>query len=152
MIKITAAVIVTACVEIILPIGKIRSSCKTVLTLVCLAVMIEPLTILLKTDFSFFNKDEVDYSYLEGVDKLYSNMCEKEIVAVVEELGAEVVGCEVEGKNENGVFCVEKIKVEIKNSVISEKDEHIISIEEMRKHLADKLSVSIERIEVYGKK
>lgn len=151
LLKITAVVIATTCIELILPVSKIRSSCKTVLSIICLAVMIEPVAVLLKTDYSNLKGDEVDYSYVESVEAFYGSLCEQEIEKLLKERGFECVSCGVDGEFEGGTFSVKKIIVKLNESVISGKDEHIINTVEIRKYLAESLSLSSEIIEIYGK-
>ena len=68
---------------------------------------------------------------------------------MIEKKGVVCKECEVEGKIENGKFQFEKIVVKIENSVITEKDEHIISNVEIQKMLVELLSVSEDKVFVY---
>ena len=152
LIKVTAIKIVTSCAELLLPDGKTKNSCKTVLSLVCLAVLIEPLAHFSNFEFDFskvFNDNSYNDEFVDTTNDYYSSLCENEIRKTLEEKGVVCEKCEVVGKIEKGKFNFEKIAVKIKNSVISGKDEHIISNVEIQKLLANLLSVSEDMVFVY---
>ncbi len=152
LMALTGVIIVTACAETLLPSGKIKNACKTVFALVCLAVFITPIAYLKDYDFDFSSATSVavDKDYVEYTAEYFKKLYSDEIIKLLEKEGVEVEWCEVEGDLENGNFLLKKIFVKLKNSVITEGDEHIISIEEVTDLLSASLSVTEDAIVIYG--
>ena len=152
LLKLAAAILATSCAEMLLPSGKIKSACRTVLALVCVAVVIEPLAIVADYEFDFSDifgqTAAVDGGYVDETNEYYCSVMEKEIINFLETKGVEALGCEVEGKIGNGKFEIEKVSVKIKNSVITGEDEHIIGIVKITTMLSEALGT--DRVYVYG--
>lgn len=154
LIKLAAIILATSCAEILLPTGKIKNSCRTVLALVCVAVFIEPLAhaVNFEMDLSDIFGDDVavDQTYVDDVNDYYCSILEGEIANLLSEKGAEVSECSVSGEIINGKFEIKNVIVKIDNSVISGADEHIISIVEITSMLSEALGITSERVIVYG--
>ncbi len=152
LISVAAIIIATSCSEILLPSGKIKNSCKTVLAMVCVAVFAQPLINLsgLTVDFSqAFEYDGVDLNYVQSTEQYYCDIFESEVVLFLDKKGVICTECSVTGNLTDGNFTVEKVFVKVEKSVICGEDEHIISIVEIKSMLAAELALPIEKVEVY---
>ena len=152
LIKTVGIVIATTCAEILLPSGKIKNSCKTVLALLCLTVLIEPIAYLSKNDFDYtltIPSVQIDNSYVEETERYVAKVIEAELIELLNEKGVMVDDCKIEGSMLDGSFVINKVTVKVSNIGISGKDEHIIGNEELIKLVTDALDISAEKVVLY---
>ncbi len=151
--KLVAVIILTSCCEMILPTGKTKSACITVLTLICLVVMVDPIFKIrdYNLDFSeILPSVQVDQTYLDTTNEYYANILENEVSLLLLKNGVKIKECNILGNIESGEFIIKKITVKFDKIVISGKDEHIITIEEIKQLLVSSLKIDKDNVFVYG--
>ncbi len=151
LIKTAGIVMVTAIAEILLPSGKTKNACRTVMALLTVAVMISPLADIAGFEFDFKNAfPAADEIYVDTTAEYYCNLSEKEVKNLLEKEGYVCPECEIEGVFDRGKFITQKVCVKIKNTVISGEDEHIIDTVKITEMLASALDLPKEKVFVYG--
>ncbi|MBP5308163.1 MAG: hypothetical protein J6Z34_03395 [Clostridia bacterium] len=150
LISVAAVIILTSCAEMMLPSGKIKNACRTVFALVCLAVMLKPLSFLTRSFTGGAFEETVDYDYVEGANAYFCGIYGNEVKKLLSEKGYAIRNVDVEGRFAGGGFVVEKVFVKLEKTVISGEDEHIISIEEITSVICSHLGITSEKVAFYG--
>lgn len=152
LISVASVITATSVAEILLPSGRIKKICKTVLSLVCLLVLISPLAELKNADISISDiKDRAEQSeiFRENLKEYYERLAEDLAERALSDKGVSSV-CEAEGElDDENRFTIKKAVVKISDKVLTDKDGNIISIEEITAFLSEKLGVEKERVIVY---
>ena len=152
LLKVAGVTIAVSCAEMLLPRGKIRSACRTVLAIVCVFIIAEPLINLKDIGVTFdIPESSSAMKITDYAEEYYRNLYKNSIEEIIAETGAGAEWCGARGKIEDGEFKLEKIYLKIKQSeVISGEDEHIIDIEEIAKKLAIAFKLEEQDVVVYG--
>ncbi len=150
-----ATVILTSIIMIILPSGKLSAIIKSIFSLVVLLVVISPITKISKGDFSIDNvftggeiyvQEEFLHFIAESKIKIYEENCNK----ILGNFGIENAQLDFEFLiTENYSVEVQKLKVDLKKSVINSDKEHIDIIKDVKEALAEYLNVDVGRVEIY---
>ena len=152
LISVASVITTTSVAEILLPSGRIKRICKTVLSLVCLLVLISPLSELKNADISISDiQDRAEQSeiFRENLKEYYERLAESLVENALSDKGLTCV-CETEGElDSENRFTIKKAFVIISDNVLTDKDGNIISIEEITGFLSEKLDVEKERVIVY---
>lgn len=152
LISVAAVFIITSCAEMLLPTGKVKNACRTVLAIVCLAVMIKPLAYISDCTFEFpdLSYSAIDAAYVEDTNEYLGRIYASEAIKLLEHKGVDVEECVVKCRLENGNAVIENIFVKLKKSVISGEDEHIISNVEITSVLCSAFNIPSEKVCIYG--
>jgi len=67
LLSATGVIFLSLIVSIIIPEGKLHKTINFVMRLICIFVLIQPLTSIFKVDISSESKDSVDYAFIEEV-------------------------------------------------------------------------------------
>ena len=151
LISVASVITTTSVAEILLPSGRIKRICKTVLSLVCLLVLISPLSELKNAAISISDiqaRDEQSEIFRQNLTE-YERLAESLVENALSDKGLTCV-CETEGElDSENRFTIKKAFVIISDKVLTDKDGNIISIEEITGFLSEKLDVEKERVIVY---
>ena len=133
--------------ELIIPSGKLKGTVKVVLSIIFLAVMIQPianLDISSAINFDSFEnyKDDSVVFYVEkNMKSYYESLIYNELLIcdlVAEKVNVEVCNTEIT-----------KVEIYLSNLVIDENYEHI-NISVIKNYISDKLSIDGDILSVYG--
>lgn len=152
LISLTSVIIATSVAEVLLPSGKIRNVCKTVLSLVCLLVLISPLASLNDGELSIAEiKDKAEQSELfrENLNNYYDKITEQLVENCLSDKGIKGIATAEGELDKQNNYSIKKIIVKISGEVLSDKDGHIIDIVEITEFLSERLNVSESRVIVY---
>ena len=152
ILSLVAVILTTSCAEMLLPDGKLKNACRTVLALACIGAFIMPIGKLenIDIDFSEYAIETSNEDYVKSTADYYCRLYAAEAKKVMESEGAVVSGCSAEGSFERGKFILSGLFVKVENSVISGEDEHIIGIEEITLKLSERLGISPDKVVIYG--
>ena len=149
------SVILISLISLIFPSGKIGKYLKSIFSFILIFSVINPLLNLDEINVDFNNaflENEVIYQeqYLDYVNQKkidnYNDNCTK----IIEKLGVKNAQIDfIYYTDEKYNLIVEKVNVNLKNSVISPENEHINIIKDIKKMLSEYLSVNQENIKVY---
>ena len=152
ILSLVAVILATSCAEMLLPGGKLKNACRTVLALACIGAFIMPVGNLkdIDIDFSEYAIESANEDYVSSVADYYCKLYAAEAKKVLEKRGVSVSGCSAEGVFESGKFALANLFVKVDNSVISGEDEHIIGIEEITLTLSETLGIPPDKVVIYG--
>lgn len=152
ILSLVAVILATSCAEMLLPDGKLKNACRTVLALACIGAFIMPVGKLkdFELNFSDYAIESANEDYVKSTADYYCRLYSAEVKRVLENEGAAIAGCSAEGIFERGKFTLTKVFVKVENSVISGEDEHIIGIEEITLTLSERLGISPDKVVIYG--
>lgn len=157
ILSIGAIIILTSILTLILPEGKLGKNIKSVFSLIVVLIIVQPL-IKLKNgeiDFNdFYTEKEIvlqeDYIYYVNEQKItnYQNQCQNFLL----DLG-------IKGAKTNIDYIVDEFgqveiilaSVDLENSVINSKDEHIDINKDISLGISKILNVEENRVKTYGK-
>ena len=155
IISISAVVIITAVISLILPEGKIGKYIKSIFSLFIVFTIIKPLFYIKNSEFNYeniFNQNEIElqFGFIEFISqekiKEYENNC----INILEKVGVNNALVEIIYSNDNqSKIKIEFINVNLKNSVIISDKSHIDIIKEIKNNISTYLNVSIESVKIY---
>ena len=112
LISLTSVIIATSVAEVLLPSGKIRNVCKTVLSLVCLLVLISPLASLNDGELSIAEiKDKAEQSELfrENLNNYYDKLTEQLVENCLSDKGIKGIATAEGELDEQNNYSIKKI-------------------------------------------
>ncbi len=153
LISLTGIAVVVTVADVLMPDGRMREICKSVLSVVCIAVIIVPLINLkgnsLKIE-EIADNGENNSAYSENLISYYENitktLCENHFKKLDTPIECDVSGELDERKN----FKVEKVIIKISKTVLSGQNGNIISIEDLTDEISKLLAVSEDKVIIYG--
>lgn len=109
LLSAAGVIFLSVIVSLLVPEGKLNKTITFIMRLICIAVMIQPLTGIFKGEISSNGKTSpIDYEY---VCNIYSEHQSRELEKLIEEeLGADT-DCKVTVANDNGEFKVTGVSV-----------------------------------------
>lgn len=127
LLSAAAVIFLSVIVSLIIPEGKLNKSIVFVMRMVCIFVLIRPITGIFKIDSSAVNSPMYDYEYICGV---YTDNQSKQLEQLLlKEFGQECE-CFVEVKYNEGKFEVSKVNVQLneENEKINEIYEYLVKL------------------------
>lgn len=155
LIAVTAVIILTAAANLVMPEGRTGKLTRSIFSIVCLLVVLMPLSALKGGGYQlqpFFEEEsyDLDGDFLLFLSIQRSEYLEKQTTDYLEKLGYMGAEVKVQMKVEGYDYTVDKVFVNIENLSIKENNQHINIIIEITKLTADFLSLQTERVIVYG--
>ncbi len=156
ILNILGAIIIAYIVDLLLTNTKLQKAVRYVLSTITLLIIVTPISSLIKGDG--FNAN-IDFNYQPVIDDKYLNyVMEKkfEILSsnaekILEEKGVANAKVDIEGSvNEKGEVNIEMVKINLSESVIDEKIQHINSNDFVKEVVLGYLLVEESAIVCYG--
>ena len=157
VVSIGAVIILTSITSIILPNGKLNKFIKTIFSIIVVFTIIQPIFYSFNGDSSsYFESKDVNLNYQE--DYLYyitykkkESLCEN-CKIIAEKLN--VIDAEIDilyYSDEKGGIVLDKVLVNLENSVINPNNENIDIISELTNNLSEYLQIEKSNVVIYGK-
>ena len=155
IISITAVVLITSIVCLILPPGKMGKYIKSIFSLLTILVVIKPIV--------YIKDINLDYQQIIGVDDIAFQddflmyVFDKKIkeheqncVEIVEKIGVKNANINIEyDVKENQNIIINFVKINLQNSVIISDEQHINIKEEMIADIASYLNINKNMVIIY---
>ena len=156
IISVVSVVFIVSISSYIVPEGKIGDYIKGIFSFLLIFVIVKPLFSVNDNDFTLKSLTvnsaniEVQTNYLDYVyDKKYQNLL-TDCINSLEQLGIKNTSIDIKYTiNENGIFNLEKIIVNLQNAVMNTNKEHIDIIEEIKNNFVNKFEISKDKVIVY---
>lgn len=138
--SIGGAITVLALFENIAPNSKNGKLAKTIISIVCVTMIMSPIINIFKNDYSNSNiESNSDYNqYLLNYEL---NLTEKSIEYLLKNNDFTVENIDINGDNENGKYVIKSMRIKLANLVINENDEHIIISEKIKNLISSRLQI-----------
>lgn len=155
IVSVVAVVFIVSISSYIVPEGKIGSYIKGIFAFLLIFVIIKPILSINNNDFNLQSLTasganiEVQTDYLDYVYyKKYQNLA-TDCIKSLRQIGVENASVDIKYFiDENKVFVLEKIIINLQNAVMNTNKEHIDIIEEAVNSLAEYLDVSKTIVEI----
>ena len=156
IISVVSVVFIVSISSYIVPEGKIGDYIKGIFSFLLIFVIVKPLFSVNDNNFTLKSLTvnsaniEVQTNYLDYVyDKKYQNLLTN-CINSLEQLGIKNTSIDIKYTiNENGIFNLEKIIVNLQNAVMNTNKEHIDIIEEIKNNFVNKFEISKDKVIVY---
>ena len=135
---VAGVIILLALFENILPNSSTGKSAKTVISVVCVVIILSPIVNIVKGSDSF---NETGSSYNEYLQNYQNQLTEKSVKLLLETEDFLVDTVSVQGEYISGNYLVNKITIKLENLVINDDSEHINIIENIENLLASRLNI-----------
>ena len=155
IVSISAVVIITAIVSLILPEGKLGKHIKSIFSIFIVFTIIKPIIYIKDNDFNYqniFNQDniELQYDFIDYISNEKIEEYEKNCVDILEQNGIKKASVKLTySLNNTQEIIIKFVSVDLKNSVINSDKAHIDIINEIKKLLATYLNIGIDLVNVY---
>lgn len=152
LISIIGVVILGVLVDLVLPSGQMNKFVKSMFGIFTILVIVSPVPKLINSNFDFsslfYNQAsiEVDKDFLEVTNKKIVEQLAKSIVASCENSGYSKVECEIESILVDNKLVIEKVKINLKNLVISQDVVHINKYTEIEQAVQRVVNIEKEQI------
>ena len=138
LLSATSVIFLSVIVSLVIPEGKLHKTIIFVMRMICILVLIQPITGIFKISSSAIDNPTFDYEY---ICKVYSDNQSEQLEKLIAEKLSETCDCVVDIKFDNGEFKVNGVTVEVN----SQKNE---SIDKIYAYLQEKGYINIT---VYAK-
>lgn len=148
ILSIISVILLTGAAGIVLPEGKTGKFVKSIFSVATLVVILTPLIRMKDSSAPVFDDDfvfEYDENYLEFIDYKESEYRSGVIEEMLEENGYETLVQLYYERAENQ-FKITKVLIFLKNSGISEQDEHIYISSDMIQAVAEYCGVGTDKV------
>ncbi len=136
---IGGAITVLALFENIAPSGKNGKLCKTIISIICVIMIMSPIIKIFKNEYNGEVMSSASYSeYLLNYEE---TLTAKSIEYLLKNNDFSIENVEVNGENVDGKFIVKLVKIKLKNLVILDSDEHIFISEKIKNLIKSRLYV-----------
>ncbi len=146
ILSVGIIVLLTSIMSLILPEGKIGKFIKAMFSLITMTVIISPVIKLKNNDITIediyseenfdFNNDILNYFHSKKIEEC-SYICNQ----ILEKHGVKNAQITIKTINSIESFAVEKIFINLKNSVINSEKEHIDIIEQARIEISSRILI-----------
>ncbi len=137
-----SAVIFLTLIQIILPVGSMKTISKMVVGIILVVILGLPIIEFLNGNKNYNFNFEFDKSYYYYLDEIENSTIKSQVSSVLNKYNFNEYEIKIESQ-EN----IKNLKIFLKN-VIIENDEHIDSIEEVKNEIAKKLTSTIQGVEI----
>ena len=135
---VSGVIVLLSLLENIIPNSSSGKSVKTVISVICVVVILSPIINILKGSDTAVETGTIYNEYLEDYQ---NNLAEKSIKFLLESEGYTVNSVEVFGVYNSSSYTVNKIAIKFENLVIMGDSEHINIIEKIENLLATRLNI-----------
>ena len=152
LLSIIGVVVLGVLVSMVLPQGQMSKYIKSFFGLFTILVIISPVPKLLNSNFDFSSlfynsvSTTIDQDYLEVTNKKIVKELENLVVKNCEKSGYMGVVCEIESVLEDNVMSIKKVRINLKNLVISQNMVHINKYTEIVQAVRQVVNVDKEQI------
>lgn len=155
-ISVVGIVVITLLVDIILPQGETNKYIKSVMSIITVLVLLQPLPLLFSGESGVFTSaltsegEEIknDEVFLANYYARLARVKEARLTKTLEEAGYENVSVCIFMSGVNNMPSISKVLLNLTNMVIRGSDAHINKIEKIRSIAAAYLQISPEKIEI----
>lgn len=154
ILSIGTTVLLTTIISLILPDGKIGKFIKGIFLIIVLLVILKPLANIKDSglsDMSIFVNTEtniqseyLNYIYDKKIKK-HEEVCEK----IIENIGIYKAKTSIQYSISEMGMEIQKVNINLKNSVIISDKEHIDIIEEIKANIMSYLNIENEKLVIY---
>lgn len=149
---VCAVIVFTTVITIIIPNGRTAKTIKNVFAVLIILVLVSPLYKMKDRSFSIdnflFNGEVVvQEEYLDYIENKKVNTYKDDCLKILSENGVE--GAEIGLEyviDENYVFSIKTVSVNLKNAVIKSNDKHIVIIEKCKNDIAKHLQINVSEV------
>ena len=155
IISLGCIIIISALITMLLPEGKLGKFIKYYFSLIIMIVVIQPISKInnynLNYDFIFNEKQiNIQLDYLEYVTEKRINNHILDCKKIAENLGIRDVLIDINYNiDEKGEIILNKVYINLKNSVIISDKAHINIIVELKDSICDYLAIEEEQVVIY---
>ena len=155
IISISAVVIITAIISLIVPEGKIGKYIKSIFSLFIVFTIIKPLFYIKNTEFKYediFDQNEIElqFSFIEFISEEKINEYENNCLIILENEGVSNGIVEIVYSHEDqSKIKIEFISVNLENSVIISDKSHIDIIKDIKKNISTYMNINIDSVKIY---
>lgn len=155
LLSISSIILIFSILNLILPHGKISKSISSVFGILLLLVIIKPIINLKESGSILYNFTEnneivIDEEYLYYVTHSRVNQIKNNVNNILNENGIEKSVITIDyDVDEDFSIKINKIYVDLRNSVIISNKEHIDVIESVLKEITSKINIEKNMVEIY---
>lgn len=155
VISVTVTVFSTSVISLILPSGKLSKYIKSIFSLIMVFVILQPVFKLRDVKFDFeavFNESEFVYQsdYLDYVNNKKIENYKENCVILLKDIGVENFETDIIfSVNETSEIIVEKVVINLQNSVINSDKDHIDIIVDVKNVISEYFKISVCNVVVY---
>ena len=152
--SILGVALIGAVIDLVLPSGRMNKFIKSVFAAVTVLIVLLPLPDLVKNGFkseNFILREDVrlQQEYLEYTASIKKNALCKGLRAALKEDGIVLGDLEIEGNFEGSAPVVEKVRINMKQVVMTGQSEHIHNYTTVRTSVMRYLSVEEDVVDLY---
>ncbi len=151
---LTGVIILTTIFYLIMPSGKTNTLLKGIFSLICILVLVQPITSIKNGEYSVLSLKEVDINldeeYLSFINSKRVQNLEKECQKILKKEGlyTENVVIELE-ENQYLEYKIKQIKINLKELVIEDENEHINKLDRVRSSISEYFGVEKSAVIFY---
>ena len=155
ILSVSAVVMITAIITLVLPEGKIGKYIKSIFSLFIIFTIIKPLFYIKESEFDYKNifyqnNIELQYDFIEYVSQEKINEYEKQCLKILENSGIQKSLLKISYSLEvDSKIKIEQVTINLKNSVIISDKEHIDIIKESKQNIASYLNIKEDLVKIY---
>ena len=158
LLSVTAAVLLSVLLELLLSEGKIKKYVTGVLSLVIICVVFFPVIKFVKKDFSLSdilpqtetNVIIVDENALAAIDGMKKQEAERQVETELSSVGIKDAEVNIYTYDDGETTRISYITVNLQASVITGYEENIILTEKIKETVCEILTVSEDKVIIYG--
>ena len=158
LLSVTAAVLLSVLLELLLSEGKIKKYVTGVLSLVIICVVFLPVIKFVKNDFSLSdilpqtetNVKIVDENALAAIDGMKKQEAERQVETELSSVGIKDAEVNIYTYDDGETTRISFITVNLQASVITGYEENIILTEKIKETVCEILTVSEDKVIIYG--
>lgn len=158
LLSVTAAVLLSVLLELLLSEGKIKKYVTGVLSLVIICVVFLPVIKFVKNDFSLSdilpqtetNVIIVDENALAAIDGMKKQEAERQVETELSSVGIKDAEVNIYTYDDGETTRISYITVNLQASVITGYEENIILTEKIKETVCEILTVSEDKVIIYG--
>ena len=158
LLSVTAAVLLSVLLELLLSEGKIKKYVTGVLSLVIICVVFLPVIKFVKNDFSLSdilpqtetNVIIVDVNALAAIDGMKKQEAERQVETELSSVGIKDAEVNIYTYDDGETTRISYITVNLQASVITGYEENIILTEKIKETVCEILTVSEDKVIIYG--
>lgn len=158
LLSVTAVVLLSVLLELLLTEGKIKKYVSGVIRLVVIVVVFVPVIKFVKSDFDWMDifpqtevsQTVVDENTLAFIDGMKREEAEKEVENKLSSVGIKDADVNIYTYDDGEKITISYISVDLYAAVITGYEENIILTEKIKETVGEILTVSEDKIIIYG--
>ena len=154
IISVFSAVFVVSVLSIILPEGRLAKFVKPLISLVVIIIVIAPFidSDEFVNDFTTIGSKEIktDSDFLEHVTYNKIDLYTKNCIKIAEKNGINDSEILIEySVDDNFTITISEVSINLKNTVISSEDEHIVILQRLKNDISEYLGIDTTGVKIY---